>query len=97
MATLSLGAPRRFVLNPRRRDRGERHTLDLGRGSLLVMGGTCQRDYYHGVPRQPGLLGVNRLSPTRAVDWPVIEEIAQARRGSREVDHGRLFWTPQGV
>ena len=61
------------------------------------MGGTCQRDYYHGVPRLPGLRGVNTLSPTRAVDWPVIEEIAQARRGSREVDHGRLFWTPQGV
>jgi alkylated DNA repair dioxygenase AlkB len=24
-------------------------------GSLLIMGGTCQRHYVHGVPRQPGL------------------------------------------
>ncbi|MGH8578005.1 MAG: alpha-ketoglutarate-dependent dioxygenase AlkB family protein [Gammaproteobacteria bacterium] len=63
VATLSLGAPRRFVLKPRRRHGGERHTLDLGRGSLVVMGGTCQRDYYHGVPRQPGLLG-ERMSLT---------------------------------
>ena len=63
VATFSLGAPRRLVLKPRRRHGGERHTLDLGRGSLLVMGGTCQRDYYHGVPRQPGLLG-ERMSLT---------------------------------
>lgn len=63
VASLSLGAPRRFVLKPRRRHGGERHTLDLGRGSLVVMGGTCQRDYYHGVPRQPGLLG-ERVSLT---------------------------------
>ncbi|MDQ3773729.1 MAG: alpha-ketoglutarate-dependent dioxygenase AlkB [Pseudomonadota bacterium] len=63
VASLSLGAPRRFVLKPRRRHGGERHTLDLGRGSLVVMGGTCQRDYYHGVPRQAGLLG-ERMSLT---------------------------------
>lgn len=63
VASLSLGAPRRFVLKPRRRHGGERHTLDLGRGGLVVMGGTCQRDYYHGVPRQPGLLG-ERMSLT---------------------------------
>jgi alkylated DNA repair dioxygenase AlkB len=63
VASLSLGARRRFVLKPRRRHGGERHTLDLGRGSLVVMGGTCQRDYYHGVPRQPGLLG-ERMSLT---------------------------------
>ncbi|MGH8564145.1 MAG: alpha-ketoglutarate-dependent dioxygenase AlkB family protein [Gammaproteobacteria bacterium] len=62
VATLSLGAPRRFVLKPRRHA-GERHTLDLGLGSLIVMRGTCQRDYYHGVPRQPGFLG-ERMSLT---------------------------------
>ena len=63
VASLSLGVPRRLVLKPRRPHGGERHTLDLGRGSLLVMGGTCQRDYYHGVPRQPGVLG-ERMSLT---------------------------------
>ncbi len=62
VATVSLGTTRRFVLKPRRR-RGARCTFDLGHGSLLVMGGTCQRHYYHGVPRQPGLLG-ERISLT---------------------------------
>jgi alkylated DNA repair dioxygenase AlkB len=63
VASLSFGTARRFVLKPRRRHRGECRTLHLGHGSLLVMGGTCQRDYYHGVPRQPGLLG-ERISLT---------------------------------
>ncbi len=63
VATLSLGTSRSFVLKPRRRHRGQRHTLSLGHGSLVVMGGACQRDYYHGVPRQPGLLG-ERISLT---------------------------------
>ena len=63
VATLSLGAPRRLVLRPRRRRGGERHTYDLGRGSLAMMGGTYQRGYYYGVPRQPGLLG-ERMSLT---------------------------------
>jgi alkylated DNA repair dioxygenase AlkB len=55
VAIVSLGAPRRLVVRPRRRSGRERHDLDLGSGSLLVMGGTCQRHYVHGVPRQPGL------------------------------------------
>jgi alkylated DNA repair dioxygenase AlkB len=32
-------------------------------GSLLVMGGTCQRHYVHGVPRQTGVAG-ERISLT---------------------------------
>ncbi len=49
IASLSLGAVRRFVLKPRR---GEgRHALDLGHGSLLVMGRGCQRDWLHAVPK----------------------------------------------
>ena len=53
VATLSLGATRRFVLKPRRA--GEGRALDVSHGSLLVMGGTCQRHYVHGVPRQAGV------------------------------------------
>ena len=49
VATLSLGASRRFVLKARRG--GERRVLELGDGSLLLMGGTCQRHWVHGVPR----------------------------------------------
>jgi alkylated DNA repair dioxygenase AlkB len=61
VATLSLGATRRFVLKPRRA--GQSHALDVDHGSLLVMGGTCQRHYVHGVPRQAGVKG-ERISLT---------------------------------
>ena len=55
VAIVSLGAPRRLVIKPRRKQDRARHDLELGHGALLVMGGTCQRHYIHGVPRQPGL------------------------------------------
>jgi alkylated DNA repair dioxygenase AlkB len=63
VATVSLGCSRRFVVRPRRRPDRERQDLDLGHGALLVMGGTCQRRYVHGVPRQPGAIG-ERISLT---------------------------------
>jgi alkylated DNA repair dioxygenase AlkB len=63
IAIVSLGVPRRLVVRPRRKGARARHDLDLGHGSLLVMGGTCQRHYVHGVPRQPGLQG-ERISLT---------------------------------
>jgi alkylated DNA repair dioxygenase AlkB len=63
VATLSLGATRRFVLKPRRARVGPGHSLDVHHGSLLVMGGTCQRHYVHGVPRQSGAAG-ERISLT---------------------------------
>jgi alkylated DNA repair dioxygenase AlkB len=63
VATVSLGASRRFVVRPRRKQAPERCDLDLGHGALLVMGGTCQRHYVHGVPRQPGAPG-ERISLT---------------------------------
>ena len=63
VATLSLGATRRFVLKPRRARFGPSRSLDAHHGSLLVMGGTCQRHYVHGVLRQPGAAG-ERISLT---------------------------------
>jgi alkylated DNA repair dioxygenase AlkB len=54
VATLSFGATRRFVLKPRRAQVGAGQAFDVAHGSLLVMGGTCQRHYVHGVPRQAG-------------------------------------------
>jgi alkylated DNA repair dioxygenase AlkB len=63
VASVSLGIARRFVLRPRRRRLGKALGLDLGHGSLLVMGGTCQRHYVHGIPRQQGLRG-ERISLT---------------------------------
>jgi alkylated DNA repair dioxygenase AlkB len=55
VATLSLGAVRRFVLRPRRGRELEPLQYDLEHGSLLIMGGTCQRQYHHGIPRQPSV------------------------------------------
>ena len=63
VATLSLGATRRFVLKPRRARLGPSRTFDVEHGSLLVMGGTCQRHYVHGVPRQSSVVG-ERISLT---------------------------------
>ncbi|EYF07509.1 alpha-ketoglutarate-dependent dioxygenase AlkB family protein [Chondromyces apiculatus] len=55
IASVSLGAPRRFVLKPVRALAGEAPVeLSLGGGSLLVMGGTTQHFWRHGVPRQAG-------------------------------------------
>jgi alkylated DNA repair dioxygenase AlkB len=55
VAIVSLGTSRRLVVRLRRKDVRQRHDLDLGHGSFLMMGGTCQRHYVYGVPRQPGL------------------------------------------
>jgi alkylated DNA repair dioxygenase AlkB len=49
VATLSLGATRRFVLVARQGK--HRAEYQLGDGSLLVMGGRCQTEYVHGIPK----------------------------------------------
>jgi len=54
IASLSLGARRRFVLQPKRKRR-YRKRLWLTHGSLLVMGGTLQHLWRHEVPREPAV------------------------------------------
>ena len=58
IASVSLGASRRFVLRPRRR-RGTTPTmrLRLDHGSLLVMRGETQKLWSHGVPKEPQIAG----------------------------------------
>lgn len=54
MATVSCGARRRFLLSPvgsSGQGGGRSVSFDLGRGDLLVMGGTIQRTWRHGVPK----------------------------------------------
>ena len=63
VAIASLGTARRLVIKPRRKQDRGRQELSLGHGALLVMGGTCQRHYVHGVPRQAGVHG-ERISLT---------------------------------
>ncbi len=52
IASLSLGARRRFVL--KRKGRRKERNLRLAHGSLLVMGGTLQHTWYHSLPKDPG-------------------------------------------
>jgi len=49
VASVSLGAPRRFLVRSKRG--GRSHALTLGWGDLLVMGGTCQRTHEHAIPK----------------------------------------------
>lgn len=49
VATISVGAPRRFLIRPT--GGGPSRSLNLGWGDLLVMGGTCQRTFQHAVPK----------------------------------------------
>jgi alkylated DNA repair dioxygenase AlkB len=49
VATVSLGSPRRFVIKPVAG--GASQALPLGRGDLVVMGGTFQRTWRHGIPK----------------------------------------------
>lgn len=49
IASISLGAVRRFILKHIKT--GEKLTFDLAPGSLLIMGGTCQHHWVHGVPK----------------------------------------------
>jgi len=56
IASLSLGATRRFMLKPRR-DPGDKLALDLPSGSLLLMRGDTQRHYRHALPRTARQVG----------------------------------------
>jgi alkylated DNA repair dioxygenase AlkB len=49
VASISLGAVRQFVM--KHIDTGEKLKYDLPHGSLLIMGGTCQNHWLHGVPK----------------------------------------------
>jgi alkylated DNA repair dioxygenase AlkB len=66
VAIVSLGATRPFGLRPKSGGRGLR--LQLGHGDLLVMGGSCQRTWLHGVPKIAGCLGA-RISIQFRPQW----------------------------
>jgi alkylated DNA repair dioxygenase AlkB len=57
VATLSVGAPRRFLLRPvssvlKPGAGSPSIAFDLGWGDLFVMGGTCQRTWQHAIPKR---------------------------------------------
>ncbi len=49
VAIVSVGAPRPLRLRPR--GGGRALSFDLGRGDLFVMGGACQHDWEHTIPK----------------------------------------------
>lgn len=49
VATVSLGASRRFLIRPK--GGGSAQAFSLGHGDLVVMGGSCQRTWEHCVPK----------------------------------------------
>jgi len=55
VASVSLGAVRTFVL--KHKSAKEKLSFELAHGSLLVMGGTCQRFWLHGVPKTKEAVG----------------------------------------
>lgn len=56
IASVSLGATRRFVLK-HRREPGRKLVIELPPGSLLVMAGDTQRNYRHALPRTAKVVG----------------------------------------
>jgi alkylated DNA repair dioxygenase AlkB len=61
VAILTLGGRRPFLVRPK----GGGRSIDLspGSGDLLVMGGACQRDFEHGIPK------VARCDPRISASW----------------------------
>lgn len=55
VAIVSLGEPRRFLLRPT--GGGSGLGFDLAGGDLLVMGGSCQRNWQHSVPKRSRVEG----------------------------------------
>jgi alkylated DNA repair dioxygenase AlkB len=66
VATVSLGQPRKFMLRPT--DGGASIMYQLGRGDLVVMGGTCQRTWRHAIPKVAQAAGP-RIAVMFRPDW----------------------------
>jgi alkylated DNA repair dioxygenase AlkB len=74
VATLSLGATRRLVIARRHGKSTDRRSLPLESGSLLIMGGACQSEFRHGLPRDPAVhterisLTFRTVAPSQSTD-----------------------------
>jgi alkylated DNA repair dioxygenase AlkB len=66
VAILSLGVTRAFTLRPKAG--GSALKLQVGHGDLLVMGGSAQRTWLHGVPKAANCLGA-RISVQFRPQW----------------------------
>jgi alkylated DNA repair dioxygenase AlkB len=75
VATVSLGAPRRFLLRPN--GGGKSLGFWLGRGDLLVMGGSCQRTWQHGVPKSRAAGHQQRIALMFRPHWEPIQRASR--------------------
>ena len=57
VAIVSLGEARPLLLRPRQGGGGQTLRYSLGHGDLIVMGGSCQRTWEHGVPKSARPVG----------------------------------------
>ena len=67
IASVSLGATRRFVLK-HRDDALQKRAIELPHGSLLVMAGATQRHYRHALPRTARPVGARINLTFRCID-----------------------------
>jgi len=67
VATVSVGAPRRFLLRPA--GGGKSLAFDLGGGDLLVMGGSCQRTWQHAIPKSRAVGNQPRIAIMFRPHW----------------------------
>ena len=68
---LSLGATRRFLIRPH--DGGQSTAFTVQGGDLIVMGGRCQRDWVHSVPKETAASGA-RISVNFGSSQQMIED-----------------------
>jgi len=86
VATVSLGARRKFQLRRRGTSRIV-HTLMPGVGDLVVMGGECQNDWEHTVPKTAQAVGARMSVTIRHAEPAYGERWLQAPSGP--ADHAR--------
>jgi alkylated DNA repair dioxygenase AlkB len=80
IASVSLGATRRFKLR-HRRSRNSASTLDLAHGDLLLMAGATQHNYVHAVPKTARPVGERVNLTFRWVSpGPCVEKIQRAEQ-----------------
>jgi alkylated DNA repair dioxygenase AlkB len=78
VAIVSVGAPRGFHMRPRPGIAGEHHQFLVGQGDLLVMGGSCQHDWEHSVPKVAHAAGP-RVSVMFRHDQAAVDAVRERR------------------
>lgn len=83
VAIVSVGAPRPLRIRPR--GGGQAQSFDLGRGDLFVMGGACQHDWEHGVPKVRGAEPRISITYRHGAERRMVPAGAASRRGGGAV------------